>query len=190
MNCTDADTEQISEIVAAMEHEARSELHTQAVADHAVILQRFFDMRFVHQRHEMAVPIATGPITRDTIIGVDREFRHMYSEMFGVRPDDPSQIVNFRIRGVGMVPKLQLLKAPVGNGNPQRALKKVREAYFPEAGGFVETPVYDRGSLENGDKIEGPAIIEEPDSTTICPPGYWIKVDPFLSLLISGTVIS
>ncbi|MGO9056719.1 MAG: hydantoinase/oxoprolinase family protein [Candidatus Binataceae bacterium] len=190
VNCKDADTEQISEIVAAMEHDARSELRSQGVSDDAIVLQRFFDMRFVHQRHEMAIPVPRGAITQNTVFAADQEFRRMYSDMFGVRPDDPSQIVNFRIRAVGMVPKLQLLKAPAGNGNPERALKKLRKAYFPEAGGFVETPVYDRASLENGDRVEGPAIIEEPDSTTICPPGYSTKVDPFLSLLISRTVIS
>ena len=187
VNCKDADTEQISTIVGAMENEARSEMRSQAVSDSAVILQRFFDMRFVHQRHEMAVPVPGGPITQDTIVAVDQGFRRMYSEMFGVRPDDPCQIVNFRIRAVGMVPKLKLSKAPAGDGNPARALKKLRKAYFPDAGGFVETPVYHRANLTNGDKIVGPAIIEEPDSTTICPPEYSIVVDPFLSLLISRT---
>ena len=53
-----------------------------------------------------------------------------------------------------------------------RELKKTRKAYFPQAGGFVDTPVYDRGNLKNGDRIGGPAIVEEPDSTTICPPRF------------------
>jgi N-methylhydantoinase A len=72
-----------------------------------------------------------------------------------------------------------------GDGNTERAFKKTRKAYFPAAAGFVDTPVYDRAYLKNGDRITGPAIVEEPDSTTICPPQYRIEVDRFLSLLIT-----
>jgi len=57
--------------------------------------------------------------------------------------------------------------------------------YFAEASGFVETRVYDRVALQHADRIDGPAVLEEPDSTTICPPGYSVAVDPFLNLIIS-----
>jgi N-methylhydantoinase A len=187
MNCLGADCAEISAIVGPMEDQARADLRAAAVPEDAVVLQRLFDMRFVHQRHEMAVPVPGGPITHETLTAADQGFRRMYSGIFGVRPQDPCHIVNFRIRAIGTVPKAQTLSHPAGDGKPQRALKKMRKAYFPQAGGFVETPVYDRGNLKNGDRIGGPAIVEEPDSTTICPPGYSIVVDAFLSLLISRT---
>ncbi len=44
--------------------------------------------------------------------------------------------------------------------------------------------MYDRLKLQNGDRLNGPAILEEPDSTTICPFGYSVSVDPPLNLLI------
>ncbi len=185
MNCADADIAEISRIIAAMEDEARAEMHAAGLSGESVVLQRFFDMRFVHQRHEMAVPIPGGPITGDMIGAADQGFRRMYSDMFGVRPADPCQMVNFRVRAVGMVPKARTPIAPAGDGNADRALKKHRKAYFPDGGGFVDTPVYDRANLRNGDSIIGPVIVEEPDSTTICPPEYSITVDPFLNLLIS-----
>ena len=49
------------------------------------------------------------------------------------------------------------------------ALKGTRPAYFEQSGGMVETRVYHRGLLSSGDRFPGPAIIEEADSTTICP---------------------
>jgi N-methylhydantoinase A len=185
MNCQTADPAEIARIIGTMEDQARADLKTAAVSDEAILLQRYFDMRFVHQRHEMPVSIPGGPVTNATITAADQGFRGIYKDTFGVEPGDPCQIVNFRIRAVGTVPKAQTLKHEAGNGDAERALKKTRRAYFQQAGGFVGTPVYDRGKLKNGDKIPGPAMVEEPDSTTICPPGYMIEVDSFLSLLIT-----
>jgi N-methylhydantoinase A len=56
-------------------------------------------------------------------------------------------------------------------------IKKARKAYFPEAGGYVETPVYDRYGLQPGAAFAGPAIIEERESTTIIGPGARVRVD-------------
>ena len=55
--------------------------------------------------------------------------------------------------------------------------KRARKAYFPEAGGYVETPVYDRYALRPGAAFAGPAIIEERESTTIIGPGARVRVD-------------
>jgi N-methylhydantoinase A len=63
-------------------------------------------------------------------------------------------------------------------------VKRLRPAYFTAAGGFVDTKVYDRVRLAPGDAFAGPAIIEEPESTTICPPGYVVEVDRHLNLVI------
>ena len=57
--------------------------------------------------------------------------------------------------------------------------------YFDdEAGGFVDTPVYDRRKLRPGDAFTGPAIVEEPDSNTIVPLPYDVKVGAYLQLEI------
>ena len=58
------------------------------------------------------------------------------------------------------------------------AWKGDRPAYFPEAGGFVPTPVYDRYALAPGETLVGPAIVEERESTTVVPPGDRLEVDP------------
>ena len=84
----------------------------------------------------------------------------------------------------GIVPKPQVPAMPAGDGNAARALKGIRNAYFADQRAFVECKVYDRLKLQNGDRLEGPAILEEPDSTTICPFGYSVSVDPLLNLLI------
>ena len=61
----------------------------------------------------------------------------------------------------------------------------VRDAYFPAAGGYVETPVYDRYALEPGARLEGPAIVEERESTFVVAPGQRAEVTPELSLEVT-----
>jgi N-methylhydantoinase A len=102
-----------------------------------------------------------------------------------MRPADPCQIVNCRLRAVSFVTKPGLPAVPHGDGNAARALKGTRQAYFQQMGGFIDTQVYDRTRLLPGDTVVGPAIFEEPDSTTICPPGYAARVDGHLNLIVA-----
>jgi len=61
--------------------------------------------------------------------------------------------------------------------------RKRRPAYFAEAAGYVDTPVYDRYRLTSGARLEGPAIVEERESTTVIGPGARVIVDTRLTLI-------
>ncbi len=154
------------------------------VTEKDMVIQRTVDVRFVHQKHEHTVPVPPGPITEGTPKAVEKSFRDLYFESFRVRPNDPVEFVNYGLRAVGVVAKPEIAKVPADDADARRALKGSRKAYFAETQGFVETPVYDRTKLRNGDFIQGPAILEEPDSTTICPPSYTVGVDQFFNLII------
>jgi len=149
-------------------------------------LHRAIDLRFASQALDIAVPVPDGPMSAAIIADAVVQFRQLYFELCGMRPTDPCQIVNCRLRAVGVVAKPHIPELPPGDGKPDRALKTPRQAYFAESGGFVTCPVYDRGGLLPGDAVAGPAIFEEPDSTTICPPGYTVRVDAHLNLIVSG----
>ena len=71
-------------------------------------------------------------------------------------------------------------------GDVSIALKGTREVYFDEQGGILETPVYSRESLNAGIVFNGPGIIEEPDSTTVIPPGWVVEVDNFGNLTLKS----
>ena len=66
-----------------------------------------------------------------------------------------------------------------------RAVKGARPAYFPEAGGFVETTVYDRYRLAVGDELDGPAVVEEEGSTLVVGPGAAARVAPSGNLILT-----
>ncbi|HLG86607.1 MAG TPA: hydantoinase/oxoprolinase family protein [Alphaproteobacteria bacterium] len=182
MPAADADFAQLNRIMSDLEQAGRSDLGREGT-EAEIRIERALGVRFMSQMLDLAVPIADGPITAATIAQADKDFRELYFEMCGMRPTDPCFLVSCQVRAVGVVPKPEIPAQPKGDGKAERALKTSRRAYFGEAG-FVETRVYDRTALRPGDRIAGPAILEEPDSTTVCPPGYAIEVDPYLNVLI------
>jgi N-methylhydantoinase A len=75
-------------------------------------------------------------------------------------------------------------RAPAGPAAAMAPPRKgTRKAYFPEAAGFLDTPVYDRYALRPGAAFEGPAIIEERESTTVVGPAAHITVDAALTVI-------
>jgi N-methylhydantoinase A len=131
------------------------------------------------------VRVAAGASGADTIAQVDSAFRDKYFEIFGIRPSDPCQLLDFRVRALGS-PDMPAVQEHASRASAAaEALKGSRRAYFEEAGDYVDTPVYDRLRLEAGDTFAGPAIVEELDATTVCPPGYTVAVDTRLNMWIS-----
>jgi N-methylhydantoinase A len=185
VECNDAKAGELRQIFENLEDTERRELLNEGLSDKDLLIQRSVDTRFVHQMHELNIALPPGPITDETARACEAAFRDMYFELFKVRPADPVEFVNFGVRVIGVASKPQITQAPRGDGDAARAIKGARKAYFAEANDFIETQVYDRTALQHGDRVRGPAILEEPDSTTICPPGYTVEVDPFLNLMIT-----
>ena len=95
--------------------------------------------------------------------------------------------LNFRVVISGPLPDISVSGAKPGAA-PRAAVtptpKGTRKAYFPEAGGYLDTPVYDRYALAPGAAFAGPAIIEERESTTVAGPGARVTVDARLTLVL------
>jgi N-methylhydantoinase A len=180
----DADPGSIAELFDDREREARAALKRAGVSPDDARLERLVDIRFQHQRQALAVAVPGGPITQATVDAADRGFRALYRDLYGMSPADGCEFVSFRVRALGPVPKPRLVEAPPGDGIPQRAVRGTRSAFFAASEGYVDTPVYSRAALQRGDRILGPAIIEEPDSTTVCVPGYVAEVDAYLNLVV------
>jgi N-methylhydantoinase A len=185
MPATTADCAALDAAFARLEDHGRSDLAVEGEFGVGAEMQRSLDLRFANQALDIAIPMPNAPITQDAIRRAEARFRQLYFDLCGMRPANPCQIVNCRLRAVGMVTKPNLPTVPDGDGNAARALKPSRQAYFSEAGGFIDTAVYDRVRLLPEDVVSGPAIFEEPDSTTVCPPGYAARVDGHLNLIIA-----
>ena len=84
----------------------------------------------------------------------------------------------------GPRPALRIAAGEAAAGSPEEAQKGTRPAYFGETGGFVDTPVFDRYQLGPGAVIEGPAIIEERESTIVVGPGSRARIDELLGVVV------
>ena len=114
-------------------------------------------------------------------------FLKLYEARYGYTSNDPIECVNFRLIAYGVVPKVSLKSRKEANQQESKAgdaIKGTRRAYFSEAGGFVEATIYDRYKLFEGAAFEGPAIVEEKESTCVVLPGQRVTVDAYSNLIV------
>lgn len=180
--------EGINRLYSEMEAEGRAILAEAGIPGDAIRLRRSAEMRYVGQGHEVEVPVPLGPLGRESLETLSRNFEAAYRTLYGrTAPGVAIEALNWRLVVSGPPPEIRMAGAGDRQSRvpaPGDALKSRRPAYFPEADGFVETPVYDRYALGPGVALEGPAIVEERESTAVIPPGFRISVDECLTLRV------
>ena len=142
----------------------------------AIILSRVVDMRYLGQGYELLVP-APREITRAGLRSLVSAFHEKHKAMYGYsRPEERVETTAIRIAAYVQTSKPELIEHPYAGEKPQsQALKEKRQTFFRD--NWLETPVYDRSRLKHGNVIEGPAIIEQYDSTTIIPMDWRAEID-------------
>ncbi|MGB2711606.1 MAG: hypothetical protein WBC33_08820, partial [Conexibacter sp.] len=173
--------EDAAALFAEMEREGAALLADSGVAPQDVSHARFADMRYVGQGFEVRVPASVEADAWPG--GLLAAFEQTYLQLYGRRgPDVPVEVINWRVVSSGPRPGLRLRPHTPPSDVP--SAKGQRQAYFPSAGGFVATPVYERSALRAGERIAAPAIVEERESTLVLPPGAACTVAPDLSLVV------
>jgi N-methylhydantoinase A len=162
---------------AKLEAEARERLEAEEVPPERMSVQRLIDMRYLGQWRSLTIPV-------DAPTDVEAAVRRFHDEHFREynyrREGTPVEIYRVSVRAVGATAHAELARHETSNGVPSpRTLRAVR---FHERDGLVETPVYARSDLGAGTALEGPAVIEQLDSTTVIPPGWHAEVDEWLNI--------
>jgi len=143
---------------------------------------RLADMRFAGQGFEVVLELPEGPYDAGSATALRAAFEEVYRETFARTPPDVEpEIINIRVSMAAEVPGVDVKADVSGGGDPKTGS---RPAYFPEAGAYVETTVYDRNRMGPGYAFEGPAIVEESESTLILGPGAKASVDAQLNLIV------
>ncbi|HYB70582.1 MAG TPA: hydantoinase/oxoprolinase family protein, partial [Candidatus Bathyarchaeia archaeon] len=146
---------------------------------------RSADLRYHGQSFELAVTVPRGPLTAADVERLRGDFHAQHERAYGyAAPEDAVELVNVRLAAVGVTPKPRRAPLPDGGPSPARAAKGRREVWFAETGGFRTTGVFDRGKLLRGNVIDGPAMIEEPDASTLVHPGWTATVDEHANLML------
>ena len=181
---TAADWELINRLFQEMEAEGRRILRGADVPDAEVSVRRSAEMRYFGQGHEVDVEIPTGILTEASLGPITASFETAYRLLYSRTPMGvPLEALNWRAVISGPSPALTITSGLETGAATAPTAKKHRAAYFPEPGGYVETPVYDRYRLDPGVRFVGPVIVEERESTTVIGPGALISVDAHRNLV-------
>jgi N-methylhydantoinase A len=151
-----------------------------------VRVERYLDMRYIGQSWKLSVPLGPDDLHDDTaLMRVKSAFDRLHEATYSYSaPDDQAEIVNVGMVATGIMPRVELRAVPTGERSPCAAHTGTRPVYFGEVDGFVSSKVYDRYALRVGNVIDGPAIIEEVDSTTVVHPGHEAEVGQFGVLML------
>lgn len=179
LNSRRFDRERAAASMAALVAECQAELAAQG--HHAATITRSVEMRYLGQNYELEIPVEAEAFTPDEIAAILESFHATHEARFGFRLSDHMEIVNFLVTGTAETGTLEFPRIAAGEGTPPERSR--RPVWF--AGGWLDTPVYDRGDLLEGHRLTGPALVEENASVTVLGPQMTLAVDGYGNLLVS-----
>ena len=175
------DATEINRLFADLEAAAHRDLTTEHIAKDKRQILRSLDMRYMGQSSEINVAL-TGN-AGDLISFAASEFHKLHHTLYSYSvPDEPIELVNLRVRAVGIVPRPPLATAKAGSDTP--APYTHRNIHLPDEWKMAEVPVYRRADLKPNHRINGPSIVDEASSTTFLIPDTTAVVDRFDNLVI------
>jgi N-methylhydantoinase A len=147
---------------------------------------RSVDLRYHGQSFELPIAVPGGALSTADVARLRAEFDAAHERAYGyAAPEDAVELVNVRLAAIGVTPRPRRAPLPSGGREPVAALKGTREVWF--ADGWRKTAVFDRTKLLGGNVVAGPAIVEEPDASTLVHPGWAATVDEHGNLLLRAT---
>ncbi|MCY4069918.1 MAG: hydantoinase/oxoprolinase family protein [Chloroflexi bacterium] len=172
----------VRDLFKDMETQGLQMLYDASIGEGDVKIERSVDGRFQGQLHEIQVPLPHDLSAMDVSAFIDR-FNATYKGLYHYVPEHTAiELLTWRSRVSGARAAIKQQRLPDAGTDPAPSFKGKRQAYFAEAGGFVDAPTYDRYRLGGGMTIVGPAIIEERESTIVLRPGMKAFVDVYANV--------
>ncbi|MGE0826842.1 MAG: hydantoinase/oxoprolinase family protein [Candidatus Binatia bacterium] len=144
------------------------------------------DMRYFRQGYELPITIDLKELQANGTAALADKFHTLHEQLYRFRLEAECEIVTLRAVALGKGAALQLPQADLAGASPKAALIDEHKIYFD--GEFLSTPIYDRARLHPGNRVSGPAIVTEMDSTTVVLPDFTAEVDRYFNILIRPTV--
>jgi N-methylhydantoinase A len=146
----------------------------------------FLDMRYAGQGYENPVPLDGVPVGADDLPRYRARFDDIHKMCHGhSAPGQPVEVVNYRVEGIGLVPRVDLARLEPATASVESARSGMRKAYFASLSDKpIDVPVYAREHLRAGHRFGGPAIVEQYDATTVICPQQTVFVDEFGNLIV------
>ena len=159
-----ADFDRLSGIIAEMTAEGAAMLTEERIPEDRREFFVKFDCRYLKQYHEVSFVVPQALVDAGNADGIAEAFHTEHNRLYGyslAEQQVPVEIINLRVQAVGRTEKPAHRAEPYAGRDPSAALKGRRAVYIPETNDFQEVPVYDGHNLHHGNRITGPAMIEE-----------------------------
>jgi N-methylhydantoinase A len=181
----DAPFDKIERVYRELERQGRAAIASASVKPQRIEVKRAADMRYVGQEHAVTVDLPLSVFARKDRAAIKRHFDDMHLRRYGTSaPDERAEIVSLRATVTGLMRKPPQETIARGGRAPDRtAFTGKRPVFF--GGRFRATPTYARAALRAGNRIAGPALIEEHASTTVLLPDDRAEVDAHGNLVIA-----
>jgi N-methylhydantoinase A len=176
---TETNEAEVGAVIDTIIAEVTAELEAEGVPKADIELRVEIDIRYKGQAFE--VPLFSPP--GSTIAELAARFDAEHLRLFTFNLPVPQELVNIRVVALGKAANVTAERIAEGNGDPTAA--KLRDHELWMDGRAQAGIIYDRARLQAGDKVPGPAIICEMDSTTLVHTGHLATVDPFGNILIT-----
>jgi N-methylhydantoinase A len=183
----DMDREKFETLFFEMAEEANELLRSERIPEDAIRHIFSVDLRYVKQYHEVSVPITRKEIEEGNIEGIASRFHPEHNRLYGYSLEEQGtaiELINLRLMSVGKTVKPRFSEEAFAGTDPSHAFKKNRKVYLPLDEAFAEVPVYDGYKLRCGNRVEGPAVIEQVNTTTFVTPEYNVWCDRYGSYTV------
>lgn len=176
------DIKQFGFLFQEMEKEASELLKSEHIPEDSIQHTHSLDMRYVKQYHEVNIEITKEEVKKGDIESIALKFHPEHNRLYGYSLEEeetPIELINLRLSSIGKTVKPEFRQEKYDREDPSKALKKRRQLYIPLKNVFEEVPVYDGHRLRYGNRIEGPALIEQVNTTTFITPEYNVICDMY-----------
>jgi N-methylhydantoinase A len=174
------DGAELDDAFADLDAEAREALAADGFDRAATRLSRSVEMRYVGQEHTVEVDAdGVGSVSE-----LGDRFEALHAERYGHTMDDTPEVVGLRVRGTGVTEGPSFERETGGGAAPTR--RDTREAYCAAAERPVDAAVYDRADLSPDHAVAGPAVVEQPTTTTVIHSDQSARLDAFGNVVVTG----
>jgi len=184
MQLAEAPFDEIEAAFKELEQNGLDAIAATSVKPHKIVVKRALDMRYVGQEHPVTVELPMHIFQKQDRKAIKQHFDNDHMQRYGTSaPDENAEIVSLRVTVAGLMRKPPQEKIKKSSGAPPKSASTgTRKVWFD--GRFRNTPTYGRTELLAGNRIRGPALIEEHASTTVLMPGDLMTVDDYGNLTI------
>ncbi len=179
------ETAEVVDILETLGKDATSWLEREGIEEDRRELTYNVDLRYLRQGYEIPVEVNLAELTEASKELFVKRFNELHEQFYGYRMEGTAcEIVNLRAVGVGKVPDPPVREASVAESADASAAVVDEHKTYRE-GDWIPTKIYDRAKLKTGNRVPGPAIITEFDSTTVVLDGFTAEIDRFANILIN-----